>query len=59
MILNSKCEQVIKVHLGMTMINLTVPLLINEIKKEILHCENKKEQRKNLLNLSLYIERNL
>ena len=36
------CEQFIKVHLGVTMVNLALHFLINEVKKEILHCENEK-----------------
>ena len=41
MVLNLVCEQFIKVHLGVTMVNLALPLLINQVKKETLHCEKK------------------
>ena len=53
MVLNSVCKQFIKVHLGVTMINLRLPLLINQVKKETLHCENEKGQKKNLLSLRI------
>ena len=42
MALNSVYEQFIKVHLGVTMVNLGLSLLINQVNKETLHCENEK-----------------
>ena len=41
MVLNLVCEQFIKVHQGVNMVNLALPLLINQVKKETLHCEKK------------------
>ena len=44
-VLNLVCEQFTKVHLGVTIFNLELHLLINQVKKEILHCENEKREK--------------
>ena len=45
MVLNLVCEQLIKVYLGETMVNLASPFLFNQVKKKTLHCDNEKRTK--------------